>query len=278
MNEPASGWPEPGRQHSSHSASPTPWAMAPCVWPCNDQRVDAAPDIVDRGIAGEREPAGLGIDLDLAHRAAIGEDRIVHFVVGRTAGRPPCSGDSAACPRAASSRKSKLRLLPGAAKRPSAKRCRPASHRGRARRSALPLGDQLRRGHRDHRRGMAHRAAGMRAAADADDVGVAHDDVDALDRHAKQLRRYLGEAGLVPLPGRLRADHDIDPALGHRDLGALARRADRGFDVIGEPRPTAGRAPRLRAGARQTRPNRRCAAPDPYWPRRCRCHSARRPR
>ena len=48
----------------------------------HDQRVDAASDIVDDGIAGNVDPAGLGIDLDLADGTAIGKDRIVHLVVG----------------------------------------------------------------------------------------------------------------------------------------------------------------------------------------------------
>ena len=48
----------------------------------NDERIDAPPDIVDRGIAAERQPAGIGIYFDLADCAAIGKYRFVHFVVG----------------------------------------------------------------------------------------------------------------------------------------------------------------------------------------------------
>src|SRR3954467_11695850 len=47
-----------------------------------DQRVDAPPDIVDDGVARDVNPAGLGIDLDLAHSTTIGKDRIVHLIVG----------------------------------------------------------------------------------------------------------------------------------------------------------------------------------------------------
>ena len=62
----------------------------------------------------------------------------------------------------------------------------------------------------------------MRAAADADDVGVADDDVDGLDRQVQQVGDHLREAGLVALAARLRADHHVDAALRlHRDLGAL---------------------------------------------------------
>ena len=38
------------------------------------------------------------------------------------------------------------------------------------------------------------------------------------------------------------------------------------------------RSPLPRAAAPQTRPNRRFPSRGPYWPRRCRCRSARRPR
>src|SRR5215831_9944127 len=48
----------------------------------NDQRIDAAADIVDRRIAGEHHRAGGGVDLDLADGASIGKHRIVHLVVG----------------------------------------------------------------------------------------------------------------------------------------------------------------------------------------------------
>ena len=48
----------------------------------HDQRVDAAPDIVDDGVAGDVDPSGLGIDLGFADRTAIGKDRIVNFIAG----------------------------------------------------------------------------------------------------------------------------------------------------------------------------------------------------
>src|SRR5437764_6561783 len=83
----------------------------------HDQRVDAPPDIADDGVARDVDPAGLGIDLDLAHSTTIGKDRIVHLIVGddrklalQTEARRLC----------ASSRKSQLRLRRGIANRPSA--------------------------------------------------------------------------------------------------------------------------------------------------------------
>ena len=35
-----------------------------------DQRIDGAADVVDRGVAHDLDVAGVGIDLDLADRAA----------------------------------------------------------------------------------------------------------------------------------------------------------------------------------------------------------------
>ena len=82
MNEPVSGWPE------SVDDELLPQRLADALrdgavgLAVDDQRVDAAADVVDAGVAREREAAGFRIDLDFAHRAAVGEHRIVHLVVG----------------------------------------------------------------------------------------------------------------------------------------------------------------------------------------------------
>ena len=56
-----------------------------------------------------------------------------------------------------------------------------------------------------------------------------------LDGHLDHVGNDLGEARLVTLAARLRADHDLDPAVRlHLDLGALLRGADRELDVIRE--------------------------------------------
>src|SRR5664280_2476925 len=47
----------------------------------DDERIDAAADIVDRRVAGERRHAAIGIDFDFAYRAAVREHWIVHLVV-----------------------------------------------------------------------------------------------------------------------------------------------------------------------------------------------------
>ncbi len=80
-----------------------------------------------------------------------------------------------------------------------------------------------------------HAAAGMRAAADRDEVGIAGDEAHALDRHAEPFVDELREARLVALALRHDADDEIDKAVGrHRDLGLLARHAGGDIDVIGD--------------------------------------------
>ncbi len=161
----------------------------------DDQRIDAAADIVDRGIAGDRRPAGLGIDLDLADRRSRSETPgRASRCRRRRRGRPSSSGGRARAASFASSRKSKLRLLRGDEKRPSLNSTSSTGASSTQRGDLLALGDQLGRGLGDHRRGVAHRAAGMRAAADADDVGVADDDVDVSHRHREQVGRPPGRS------------------------------------------------------------------------------------
>src|SRR5262245_51032257 len=83
---------------------------------------------------------------------------------------------------------------------------------------------------------MAHGAAGMRTATDLYHVGVAEDDLHLLDLHLDQGRYALREARLMALPGRLRADDDIDAAFRpYINLRLLLRRTDRGFHVVAEP-------------------------------------------
>jgi len=48
----------------------------------DDHRVDAAADVVDRRESRDVDLARLRIDLALAYRASVGEDRVVHLVVG----------------------------------------------------------------------------------------------------------------------------------------------------------------------------------------------------
>ncbi len=144
----------------------------------------------------------------------------------------------------ASSRKSNERLVSRVENRPSSKsiwsgvlpRIAAATCLPRAMRSTAALEKTV--------AGVAHRAAGVRAAADLHDVGVAEDDLHGLDRHVQQVRDHLREARLVALAARLRADHHIDAALGpHVDAGLFVRRADRRLDVVGKAAPQELAAP-----------------------------------
>src|SRR6185437_14477817 len=81
-----------------------------------------------------------------------------------------------------------------------------------------------------------HRTVGMAAAADRNDVGVALDELDALERDAEPFGDALREARLVSLAARQCADHDIDAALARdRDPRIFARRPARRLDVVGKP-------------------------------------------
>ena len=78
----------------------------------------------------------------------------------------------------------------------------------------------------------------MRAAAHLHHVGVAENDLHGLHRHVQQIGHDLGEAGLVALAARLRADHDIDASLRpHGDPRLLVGRADRGLDIVRKAAP-----------------------------------------
>src|SRR5262245_36531007 len=103
---------------------------------------------------------------------------------------------------------------------------------------------------------MAHGAARMRAAADLHHVGVAEDDVHALDRHMKQVGYDLRKTRLVALAARLRADDDVHASLRpHGDARLLVGRADRGFDVVREPAAEKLAAFGSRADRKSTRLN-----------------------
>ena len=180
----------------------------------HDQRIDAAADVVDRGVARELDDAGVGIDLDLADRAAVRKHRIVHLVVGGDGEAVLELVRQLSCAASfASSRKSKLRLLVGDENRPSLNSTLSAGASSTSAAICLPLAIRSAAAFAITVAGVAHRAAGVRAAADADDVGVADDDVDRLDRHRDQVGDHLREARLVALAARLRADHHVDAAV-----------------------------------------------------------------
>src|SRR5262249_8124732 len=86
--------------------------------------------------------------------------------------------------------------------------------------------------------GHAHGAAGMRAAADRNDVGVALHEADGLERYTEPFAHALSKARLVPLPARQRADRDLDlSARQHFHLRPFARIAHGELDVVRQPTP-----------------------------------------
>src|SRR5690242_20555440 len=103
-----------------------------------------------------------------------------------------------------------------------------------------PLLDDLVRGVEHDDAAEPERAAGMRAAADRNAIGVARHELHRIYRHAEPFGDQLRKARLVALPLGCRADDDFDRAAdrafrlyGH--LGLFARRAGRGVDIIGDP-------------------------------------------
>src|SRR5204862_3484528 len=87
-----------------------------------------------------------------------------------------------------------------------------------------------------HDAGLTHRAAGMAAPADARDVGIAGEQAHLRKLDTEPLDEELGEARLVPLARRERADDHVDPAVGpHGDLGALSGCAGVQLEVVRQP-------------------------------------------
>ena len=190
-----------------------PCVMPPWIWPCTIIGLIARPTIVDRAVAHDLDRAGLGIDLDLADVAAIGKAGEVDGLVAarRRAGRADRpAGRCAARRRAATSKMPMARSVPLTRKWPAAnsRSAAAASSRWPAMRS--PLAMMIVRGVQHDDAGEPQRAAGMRAAADRDAVGVAGHEAHAVDRHAEPFGDELREAGLVSLALRHGADDDFD--------------------------------------------------------------------
>src|SRR5205085_4635833 len=94
--------------------------------------------------------------------------------------------------------------------------------------------DDLIAGRGHHHPGLAHRAAGMRAAADGRELGVAGDHAHTVEIHAEPLHNELGKARLVALAGRQRADDYLDALVRpHADDRALPRRPGVELAIVG---------------------------------------------
>src|SRR5216117_356773 len=136
---------------------------------------------------------------------------------------------------AAASNRSTERSVPFTRKRRSEKLDVGLGRLEQPRREAPAFLDDLLGGLRHHDGAEPHGAAGVGAAADGSEVGIAGDQSDLLEADTEPFDDELGEARLVTLAGRQRAEHDVDAAVGtHRDLGALARHAGVELDVVGE--------------------------------------------
>src|SRR5215472_4549925 len=192
----------------------------------DDQWVDGAADIVDRRIADDLDDAGIGIDIDLADMAAIREAREIDGLVAFGGKRPAQLLRQVV---AAQRRRCGLEY----ADRPvGALDAKTAVGEFEIGRSCLQhvAGDLRAFGddvagcveHDDARKAQC--AAGMRAAADCDTVGVAGDEPHAVNWNPQPLADQLCKAGLVPLAVGYGADDDLDDTVRkYRDLGAFAR-------------------------------------------------------
>ena len=120
----------------------------------------------------------------------------------------------------------------------------------------------------------------MRPSACADDIGVAQCDGYDFERHAQQIGRHLGEAGLVALSRRLCADHHFDTIVRMDDeVGAFLGRSDRGFDVVRKTKPEQLAAPlRIRSPLLGARPVGQRQHPVHVRSRSHRCRRSSQPR
>ena len=191
----------------------------------DQQRVDRPAHVVDRAVADDLDRAGLGVHLDLADVAAAPEGGLAVVDLGGGGERAAGGGvEQPDRPVGADDRETALGIGDvGQSGFQDLGRGRPAL-----------LDDLLGRPAHDDR-AEAHRPAGIGAAADADDVGVAGDQVHRLERRLEQRGDHLGEGRFVALAGILGPDHHVDPALGaDRHLGALMRRAGGEVEIVGD--------------------------------------------
>ena len=140
----------------------------------------------------------------------------------------------------ASSSISKLRLVSRETKRPSVKATFSAAiPMHLRRRCALPLAIRSRRCLGKHRGGVAHRAAGMGAAAGAHHIGIAEDDIH-LSRPARRAgptRPGQSSSHGPARPAGCRSPHRPRPSGRTRICACSLGAPMEDFDVIGEAEP-----------------------------------------
>ena len=190
-----------------------PWASPPCTWPSVSSGFTSAAVVVHRLVAQPARPRRVRVDLHLGDVGAAGEGEEVRRVVGlRVERRATCrpAGWPGRARRAASA--SQVHAASGA------RHGEPARGEGElaGRRLQQVRGEAAapveHRVHRQHQGGAAHvqRAGAAMAVAARDRRRVGLHQPEALDRQAEPVGGDLGEAGLVPLAVRLRAEGEVD--------------------------------------------------------------------
>ena len=206
--------------------------MPPWTWPCSSSGLRAAPKVVDDAVVHDLQHAGVGIDLELADMAAVGEG------VGRRR-----AGELVVQPGLLARRHvlgilrrlgdvEQAHAAVGADDLEGAVAILDVGRRGlhRARRHKLALGDDL-VGHADGR-GARHRDHAAAAGhAFGHDVGIALHEVDLVGIDAEPRRGDLADRRLLALAVGLVADEDRDRVvvveLGDGGLRRLRRRTSR---------------------------------------------------
>ena len=215
---------------------PDPLGDAAMCLAMQDQRVDRSPDIIDRGIADDLHPACFRIDLNLADVRAVGEASDRQRLVGNAVQRAlQFLGQARVCLRGPGDfEDADLAVGSGHSVLASIEFDVGLACFEQEACDLAAFFDDLIGCRADDRCGQLHGTAGMGPAARLDPSGVVGDVIDAVERDSKPFRNELGEACLVPLPGRHRAHHQFDPAFrAHSDLSPLAWRAAGDFDVVG---------------------------------------------
>ena len=162
-----------------------------------DHRVDRAADIVDRRVADDLDRAGLAIDLDLADMRAVGKAADIEYLLvggrkrpaqrlGQILGIARGSRDLEYTERSVGSLHGEApgREFEIVFRRFHDMGSDPAS-----------LSDDVIGGSAHENAGEAHRPSRIRAAADGYEIGVARDQLDALEGHAEPVGQRLREAG-----------------------------------------------------------------------------------
>ena len=196
----------------------------------SDHRIDQHAVIVDRGVARQRDAAGVAVDLDLDDMGAVGKRQVLALPrmigVERLALLAPERGDLQKADGAVGARDDEASVLEADVGLGRLQRV------GGQRRA---LGDDLVRGAPHRRAAHVGRARAAVSAARDDQVGVALAEPDAFVRHAQPMGEDLRERRLVALADMLRAGDQRHRAVGlEADVDILVRRAAGALDVIGE--------------------------------------------